>query len=231
MADRIKAQKEGLKNSSKQRERPAGDKSGLIGKAKDGLTTSSQYKRQESDEPPKPKPPPKSETDIQWEQIEKAMKRALKIKDLDFTDLNDADDVNFLDMARPAMANGPPPPPPPMPGMVGVIPPPPPPPGIPGAPPPPPGPPPPPFGAPPPPPPIGGPAQSDTTPCPFNKKKKTIRLHWKEVKNDYKLPSGRTMDTIWSKLDREMGRVKVDHDKLEHLFESQVKEIKTKVRN
>ena len=234
--DKLRQQRESLKSTKKKdREQPSGDKSGLIGRAKEGLATSQTYvKLKEPEEDEGPPPPPKSETDIQWEQIEKAMKRALQIKDLDFTDLTDADDVNFLDMARPLyniIGGGmvPPPPPPP----IGGIPLAPPPPFIPGAPPPPPGvplpPPLPPGGIPPPPPLIPGGVQPATVPCPFNKNKKTIRLHWREVKNEYKLPSGRMMDTIWTKLDREMGKVKVDTDKLEHLFETRAAEIKQKV--
>ena len=56
-----------------------------------------------------------------------------------------------------------------------------------------------------------------------------IRLHWKEAKVDVKLPNGRTIDTLWNVLSRELGTVKVDNQKLEHLFESRVVELKTKV--
>uniref|UniRef100_A0A3Q3GC58 Formin homology 2 domain containing 3a n=1 Tax=Labrus bergylta TaxID=56723 RepID=A0A3Q3GC58_9LABR len=57
----------------------------------------------------------------------------------------------------------------------------------------------------------------------FNKKKKTIRLFWSEVRptdsqyRDYK----RSGDSLWSKLEP----VKVDTAKLEHLFESKSKEM------
>ena len=45
---------------------------------------------------PEPPKPVKTESEIQWEQIEKAMSRALKINDLDFTDLTEVDDINYV---------------------------------------------------------------------------------------------------------------------------------------
>ena len=37
---------------------------------------------------------PKTESELQWEQIEKKISRALKIGDMDFTDLTEVDEVN-----------------------------------------------------------------------------------------------------------------------------------------
>jgi hypothetical protein len=197
--------------------------SGLLNKAKEGLSQSGRsYQRPPS--PVKEPEPPKSESDLHWEQIEKYLSRPLKINGLDFTDLTDADDINYLvaQLAKgasggsiPAPPRGGIPLPPPL--IPGAPPPPPPPPG--GMPPPPP---PPPGGAPPPPPPPGG--------VDFpGKTKRTVRLHWKEGRDEFFTPSGRTSDTIWKKMLREIGPVKVDTDKLEHLFETKTTELKTKV--
>lgn len=199
----------------------------MLSKAKDGLGKGGQRKQRkmkEEQEIEEVQAPPKSEADLQWEQIEKSMKRSLKIKDLDFTELTEVDDVNYI-KAQP-VGNTPllpaplqpsfrlpphnsslPPPPPPLGGL-----PPPPPPllGKPPAPPPPPS-----AGIPPPPPPGGLP----------NKGKKMVRLHWKEAKAEFFTPSGQTTDTIWSKLSRDIGPVKVDSEKLEQLFETKTVEL------
>lgn len=45
--------------------------------------------------PAKPVAPPKTESELQWEQIEKKMARALKIGDMDFTDLTEVDEVSL----------------------------------------------------------------------------------------------------------------------------------------
>ena len=204
--------------------------SGIIGRAKEGLSSSGKPPPAPvaAQLPPKPPEPKKSESDLQWEILEKQLRirsRALKINGIDFTDLTDVDDINILnDPYYGGGTMGPPPP------SLGGLPPPPPPLGMGGPPPPPP----PPGCGPPPPPPIGGPPPPGGTTAlqgkVIPKNKKTIRLHWKEVRHDFKLPSGRPMDTIWSKLNREVGNVKVDMDKLEHLFETRQAEIKTKVR-
>ena len=55
-------------------------------------------------------------------------------------------------------------------------------------------------------------------------------MHWKEAKADVSLPSGRKIDTIWNRLGRELGQVKIEKDKLDHLFESRAVELKPKVR-
>jgi len=61
----------------------------------------------------------------------------------------------------------------------------------------------------------------------ITKSKKTIKLFWKEVKEDKSLLS-RIMKkkTIWD----EIKPIPVDTEKLEHLFESRAKEIVNKVR-
>uniref|UniRef100_A0A8K9UTQ5 Formin homology 2 domain containing 1 n=1 Tax=Oncorhynchus mykiss TaxID=8022 RepID=A0A8K9UTQ5_ONCMY len=140
-------------------------------------------------------------------------------------------DVFDVGVGRPGGGGGIPPPPPPIPGLASAPPPPPPPPP-PGAPfmsiPPPP--PPPPGGglcSPPPPPPPGAPPSSSSsssqTPDPaFAKKRKTVKLFWKELKQSdspRKCKFGR--GTVWASLDK----VTVDTAKLEHLFESKAKEL------
>lgn len=203
----------------------------MLSKAKEGLGKGGQRKHKkvkDEQEVEEVQAPPKSEADLQWEQIERSMKRSLKIKDLDFTELTEVDDVNYVKAQPvgntpllpapmqpsfrlpPHNSSLPPPPPPPL----GNIPPPPPLLGKPPAPPPPP------LSGPPPPPPPGG--------LP-NKGKKMVRLHWKEAKAEFFTPSGKTTDTIWSKMTREIGPVKVDSEKLEQLFETKTVELKNKV--
>ncbi|XP_042371108.1 FH1/FH2 domain-containing protein 3-like, partial [Plectropomus leopardus] len=141
-----------------------------------------------------------------WDQLQPSA-AALRIKDLDFSDLLDEEDIDVLDMdtfdsssSGASCFSGVPPPPPPPPGLGAPPPAPPPPPGL-GAPPP----------APPPPPPPGG-----------SKKKKTVKLFWKELKQadgPHKCRFGR--GTVWASLDK----VAVDTSRLEHLFESKAKEL------
>ncbi|XP_055088504.1 FH1/FH2 domain-containing protein 1 isoform X3 [Periophthalmus magnuspinnatus] len=186
-----------------------------------------------------------------WDQIQPSAS-ALRIKDLDFSDLLDEEDIDVLDMdtmdsTSAARLSGAPPPPPPPPGSG---PPPPPPPPLPlgfGPPPPPPlpgsalgiPPPPPPLpgflsGAPPPPPlppPLWGaaplapphPSLSSVLGDVPKKKKKTVKLFWRELKQadggPQKCRFGR--GTVWASLDK----VTVDTAKLEHLFESKAKEL------
>ncbi|XP_027871900.1 FH1/FH2 domain-containing protein 1 isoform X2 [Xiphophorus couchianus] len=152
-----------------------------------------------------------------WDQLQPSG-ADLKIKDLDFTDLLEDEDIDVLDMGTNSSSSshfsGVPPPPPPPPGCAAPPPPPPPPPppALLGAPPPPP---PPPGGVPPaPPPPSGGP--SGLT------KKKTVKLFWKELKqaeSQQKCRFGR--GTVWASLDK----VEVDTARLETLFESKSKEL------
>lgn len=178
-------------------------------------------------EPPveKLKPKPKTDTDIQWEQIAQTVQGPLKIKDLDFTDLTEVDDINYVRLKTtpagsqkperlrlfPPPGAGPPPPPPPPP--LGV---PPPPLGIP--------PPPPVGGVPVPPPPPQSPAQNTKL-----KSRKTMKLHWKEAKAEFVTPQGRPSETIWTKMTREVGHVTLNTDQLEHLFELKSQEAKAKV--
>ena len=208
--------------------RRAGDISGLIGKAKEGLSASL---RPPTRAPHEPAPPPevKSESDLQWEQLERTclIRRALLIKGIDFTDLKEEDDINVL--APPVIAGGGPggPPPPPPPPGGGPPPPPPPPPMMGGGPPPPP----PPPGMPPRPPPLGGKAAGPKGQQPpgakesSDKKVKTVRLHWKELRTDIPNPVTGKADCIWKRL----GPVKLDIKKLEHLFENRTTEVQKKV--
>ncbi|KAK2844444.1 hypothetical protein Q5P01_011103 [Channa striata] len=167
-----------------------------------------------------PASPPKKESDYIWDQL-LAAPRELRIKEMDFTDLRDEDDVDILDMGS-MMGSGdlmPPPPPPPCNAAL------PPPPPLFGCPPPPPMlgkmmPPPPPFMAPIPPP---SPQLSRGEAPLFQKKKKTIRLFWNEVRPvDWQCKSHKfCKESLWSKLEP----IKVDTSKLEQLFESKSKEL------
>lgn len=208
--------------NGREKQAPKGDLSGLISKAKEGLVV-------KPNEPPKPKPTSPeivlTESDLQWDKLKKRLHRPLKIKDLDFTDLCDDEDI---DVFAPVPFTGGPPgiggiPPPPPPFGIGGPPPPPPPPGM-GIPPPPslPG------GIPPPPPMFGGTSQNavNLPPAPgstLKKKKKTLKLHWKEVKPEQPHPVTKG-ETVW----KDLIDVKVDPDKLEHLFETRMSEIKQK---
>jgi len=176
-----------------------------------------------------------SDIDSRWEAIERAARRrALRINDLDFTDLGDIDDVDVLRPpaveftgAVPSAPGGPPPPP-----MMGGPPPPP----MMGGPPPPPmmgGPPPPPMmGGPPPPsnlasaPPKQGLKKTDNS---NSRNKKTLRLHWREVKENVMAPNPtpdiKNKGTIWQK----MKFTAIDAAKFEHLFETKVVDHRAKV--
>ncbi|XP_054619996.1 FH1/FH2 domain-containing protein 3 isoform X7 [Dunckerocampus dactyliophorus] len=174
-----------------------------------------------------PPPPSKKESDTIWDQL-LASPRELRIGDINFTDLTDDDDKDILDVVLMRGCGDlppPPPPPPPPPFSAPFTPPciapfPPPPPMLGSCPPPPPltG-----MMLPPPPPLFNLPIPPPPEPPLFNKKKKTIRLFWSEVRPT-DLPSGdykRNGDSFWSKLDS----VKLDTAKLEHLFESKSKEM------
>ncbi|NXK09846.1 FHOD1 protein, partial [Herpetotheres cachinnans] len=115
----------------------------------------------------------------------------------------------------------PPPPPPPPPAVPGCPPPPPPPPAVPGCPPPPP----PPPAVPGCPPPPGLPGPSATDGPSQAKKKRTVKLFWKELKQlDGTVGPGRFgQATLWASLQN----VEVNAAKLEHLFESRSKEVPT----
>ncbi|KAK3528051.1 hypothetical protein QTP86_017092 [Hemibagrus guttatus] len=164
-----------------------------------------------------------------WEHLQPSSKE-LRIKDLDFSDLLEEEDIDVLDIDAfdTGMTNGVPPAPPPPPGL-GSLPPPPPPPPPPGI-----------GGPPPPPPPPPGPGMLSGPPPPplppgmfclsppqvvdpeFVKKRKTVKLFWKELKQSEsprKCKFGR--GTVWASLDK----VTIDTNKLEHLFESKAKEL------
>ncbi|XP_054165043.1 FH1/FH2 domain-containing protein 3-like [Oppia nitens] len=174
---------------------------------------------------------------LQWDQIVNTLSRPLLINDLDFTDLRDDDDTDIL-IANSHVSNTPPfntnnllppppppmcstPPPPPLPNSGAITPPPPP------------------FATR-----MGNLSsqlfcnqRSQSTPSPtpspdlsnnsklIPKNKKTIKLFWKEVKEDKSLLS-RLMKkkTIWD----EIKSVSVDTQRLEHLFESRAKELVNK---
>ncbi|KAK2887772.1 hypothetical protein Q8A67_016000 [Cirrhinus molitorella] len=174
----------------------------------------------ETHEPPPPPPPPKKESDCIWDQL-MASPRDLRIGDIDFTDLGDEDDQDVLDSGSLYSSGDLPAPPPPPPCPFNLPPPPP----MFGCPPPPPvfsirvPPPPPCFSSQAPPPPQ---QQAEQAPL-FQKRKKTIRLFWSEVRpadwiyRNHK----RSQESLWSRLDP----VKLDTGKLEHLFESKSKEM------
>uniref|UniRef100_A0A8C0F2K2 Formin homology 2 domain containing 1 n=1 Tax=Bubo bubo TaxID=30461 RepID=A0A8C0F2K2_BUBBB len=162
--------------------------------------------------------PIKKDMELTWERLE-ASPVQLKIKDLDFTDLAEEEDFDILDTGPVANGSFLPPGieatragalmvPPPPPGVPGCPPPPPPPPGVPGCPPPPglPG-----LSA------MDGPSQA--------KKKRTVKLFWKELKQlDGTVgPSKFGQATLWASLQN----VEVNAAKLEHLFESRSKEVPT----
>uniref|UniRef100_A0A8C8E4J0 Formin homology 2 domain containing 1 n=1 Tax=Otus sunia TaxID=257818 RepID=A0A8C8E4J0_9STRI len=137
---------------------------------------------------------------LTWERLE-ASPVQLKIKDLDFTDLAEEEDFDILDTGPVANGSflppvpGCPPPPPPPPAVPGC----PPPPGLPG------------LSA------MDGPSQA--------KKKRTVKLFWKELKQlDGTVgPSRFGQATLWASLQN----VEVNAAKLEHLFESRSKEVPT----
>ncbi|KAJ0066115.1 hypothetical protein NL108_001340, partial [Boleophthalmus pectinirostris] len=139
---------------------------------------------------------------------------------MDFTDLGDEDDMDILDMDNLMRSGDSIPAPPPL--HHAALPPPPP---LFGCPPPPPifgkmMPPPPPFMAPMPPP---SPQLCRGDVPVFQKKKKTIRLFWNEVRPvDWQSKSHKfCKDSLWSKLEP----IKLDTSKLEQLFESKSKEL------
>lgn len=194
-----------------------GDMSGLISKAKEGLAKSKSkadvLRSPTSDNVPKIAEIKKSENELRWEELMANLNRPLNLCDMDFTDLATDDETDIL--APVAVANGIPPPPPPLLRENGGAPPPPPPGRI----------------APPPvpsPPMFGVQRFKPTeTKIPIKKNKKTVKLFWKEVRDDpissVKLKSG----LIWD----ELAPVTVDTQKLEHLFESRAKDLLTKVRD
>lgn len=154
------------------------------------------------------------ETDSHWGRISLRVNQMtqLKIRDLDFSDLVSEDDsVHRLlsDSCTVTWGTVPTPPPPPPTFVI---------------------PPPPLFGdaiAPPPPPPSLSTPTSSTV-----KTRKTMKLHWKEAKPDVRSVFGSpATETIWTEMSRESGPVKIDCNKLEHLFETRTVDVKSKVIN
>jgi FH1/FH2 domain-containing protein 3 len=158
-----------------------------------------------------------------------SMDRPLALCDLDFTDLNSEDEVDVL--APSCHANGIPPPPPPIaPLPIGG-----------GAPPPPPT-----GGRPPAPPAVFGvnlkhhagggeaaEAEGGDNPSSLQEKlskksKKTVKLFWKEVRDDPAVVA-KLQKTGISLIWDELSPVSVDTQKLEHLFESRAKDVIPKV--
>ncbi|NXP47484.1 FHOD1 protein, partial [Heliornis fulica] len=147
--------------------------------------------------------PIKKEVELTWERLE-ACPVQLKIKDLDFTDLGEEEDFDILDTGP--MANGSILPPGIEATSAGALTVPPPPPGVPGCPPPP-----------------GLPGSSATDGPSQAKKKRTVKLFWKELKQLHgSVGPGRFgQETLWASLQN----VEVNAAKLEHLFESRSKEV------
>ncbi|XP_063910662.1 FH1/FH2 domain-containing protein 3 isoform X4 [Zophobas morio] len=195
-----------------------GDMTGLISKAKEGLAKSKSkadvIKSPTSENVPKLEVK-KSENELRWEELVANLNRPLNLCDMDFTDLVSDDENDILTPV--AVVNGIPPPPPPLKEN--------------GAPPPPP------LSAPltnkgPPPvpnPPVFGITlprvnkQSETK-IPIKKNKKTVKLFWKEVREDALCVAKLKTGFIWD----ELKPVTVDTQKLEHLFESRAKDLITK---
>ncbi|XP_033224788.1 FH1/FH2 domain-containing protein 3 isoform X2 [Belonocnema kinseyi] len=207
-----------------------GDMSGLISKAKEGLAKSkskAEIIRSPTDENLlKIAEVKKSENELHWEELISTLKRPLYLCDLDFTDLN-TDDEN--DVIGPVYATEGMPPPPPM-VLPSTN-----------------------YQAPPPPPPgtrILPPFHNDpkkmygvnlkstrnytidsdntpksSQPIITKKNKKTVKLFWKEVRDDPIILSRLNQNKmIWD----ELSPIPVDTQKLEHLFESRAKDLITK---
>ncbi|XP_045599051.2 serine-rich adhesin for platelets isoform X3 [Procambarus clarkii] len=196
-----------------------GDISDRINKIKDGLSKSHSKGDVKDNLIQLPEAPKKSENDIQWELLIKHLNRPLHLCDLDFTDLTMNDDTLITETQKTGVPPPPPPPPSGVPLPPGAPPPPPPPSGVPPAP-----------GMPPAPP--APPAPPCSVDSPQNgldphlqelsllkphKTKKTIKLFWKEVREDPRIHDG----TVWDKIEN----VSIDTQKLEHLFESRAKDL------
>lgn len=197
-----------------------GDMSGLISKAKESLAKS----KSKGDIPQSPTSldpdlkktadSKKSENELHWEELIKNMTRPLTLCDLDFTDLSTADE-NDVSAARGKLGVIPPPPPafgmPPMmpPPMMNMMPPPP----MMNMPP---------MNFPQPPSSLDA-SKSNGDANSIKKNKKTVKLFWKEVRED--MVPVTIGQTIWD----ELPETSVDTQKLEHLFESRAKDFMTKV--
>ncbi|XP_014239982.1 FH1/FH2 domain-containing protein 3 isoform X3 [Cimex lectularius] len=195
-----------LNSPSDDSKNPFGDMKGIISKAKEELAKS--QLRGDCPRSPtsadilarnQPLEIKKSETELHWDSLKENSTRALHLNDLDFTDLASDEERDLL--APAGIGNGAPPPPPP------IIAPPPalcPPPSIGGLPPPP------------------APNLNQTS---SKKTKKTLKLFWKEVRDDpIVLAKMSNERLLWD----ELSTVAIDTQKLEHLFESRAKDLITK---
>ncbi|XP_057672699.1 FH1/FH2 domain-containing protein 3 isoform X11 [Diorhabda carinulata] len=200
-----------LNSPSEEKINRIGDMSGLISKAKEGLAKSKskiEIIKSPTNENLAKTEAKKSENELRWEELTASLNRSLNLCDMDFTDLGSDDEVDIL--APVTVSNGIPPPPPPLKDICT---------------------------APPPPPRVAplAPApptfnlqrtcKTAETKIPIKKNKKTVKLFWKEVRDDpithLKLKTG----FIWD----ELSPVNVDTQKLEHLFESRAKDLITKI--
>nr|XP_033796618.1 FH1/FH2 domain-containing protein 1 isoform X2 [Geotrypetes seraphini] len=174
--------------------------------------------------------PFKRESEFVWDQ-KTSNQQELKINDLDFTDLGEEDDFDVLDVLpmETNYLNFPPPPPFTASSLSDML--------SPSIPPPPA----PPPGCPPPPPPLPPPTQKGISlplppPLPpgfltsssqaqqslLDKKRKTLKLFWKELKQPVNSRCGKFGQiTVWTSLEK----ITVDADKMGHLFESKAKEL------
>lgn len=195
-----------------------GGMSGLITKAKAELAKTKQDIKKSSSREMSPMiTDPKTEIDLYWKELADSVNRPLRLCDLDFTDLNSDDEADIFANFK---MNGEVPPPPPMliipvPAVT----------------------PPKPVNVPAPPAVVNSqtPSRNFKAPAPPStlipqivKNKKTVKLFWKDVKDEpltvkSKTPNGGAL--IWD----ELTTVKVDTQKLEHLFESKAKDLLSKV--
>ncbi|XP_039286799.1 serine-rich adhesin for platelets isoform X2 [Nilaparvata lugens] len=188
----------------------ASNMKGLISKAKEGLALAKSQSRGDMLKSPTTETPAvtraaevkKSETELHWEELLASTTRELSLCDLDFRDLASDEDRDVLAPTR--CSNGIPPPPPP---LCGIMPPP-----APQVPP-------------------GPPCSLAPVPAPprltspIRKQKKTVKLFWKEVREDpLVITKMNSRELIWD----ELSPVTIDTQKLEHLFESRAKDLITK---
>jgi len=179
-----------------------------INRARDGLVSAS---RHAVPLPPLPHAVKmNSEVDDVWNRISVRVSKRhqLRIRDLDFSDLLSADDSASTQPPSPGTVSEsaiPTPPPPPPTFII------------------------------PPAPPLGDsvarppPALSLSSPA-AAKTRKTMKLHWKEAKPDVRsVFSSEALETIWTQMSHEIGPVKIDCNKLEHLFETRTVDMKSKV--
>jgi hypothetical protein len=230
--------------------------SGIVNRAKEGLQQQQQHKQPSSAQNQTTQSTNKIDPiDFTIENLLKTtsiINKPLFIKDLDFRDLTDMDDIDVTRVVLMNTGGGPPPPP----NFTMMN----------GGPPPPPPPPPPPFGMagpPPPPPPPPPPSQTQfgstgqmtgvkvvlpsngllssnnasmSTSTTTNghredahddNKRKLIKLHWKEANLQNPNAINTKDETIWSNITT----IEIDKEKLSHLFELKQSELKTKVNN